>query len=51
MVEHIFHRFLLAQAAALPMVAPVSSVTLDIPRLPAPAFADREAADDTAILR
>jgi hypothetical protein len=40
---------LLAQAAALLMVASSSAVTLDVPRLPAPAFADCEASDDTAI--
>ena len=31
------------------MAASSSAVTLDVPRLPAPAFADREASDDTAI--
>ena len=48
MTDRIFH-LPLAQAAALLTVVSASAVTLDVPRLPAPAFADREVSGDAAI--
>ena len=49
MVKRKHHVPLLALAAALLMVTSSLAVTLDVPRLPPPAFADREASADTAI--
>ena len=49
MVKRNYHLPLLAQAAALLMAASSSAVTLDVPRQPAPTFADREATGDIAI--
>jgi hypothetical protein len=49
MVKRKYHMPLLAQAAALLMAASSSAVTLDVPRLPAPVFADREVSGDAAI--
>jgi hypothetical protein len=48
MVDRIF-RMPLAQAAALLTVVSASAVTLDVPRLPSPVFADREVSGDAAI--
>jgi hypothetical protein len=48
MTDRIFHRPL-AQAAALLTVVSASAVTLDVPRLPSPVFADREVSGDAAI--
>jgi hypothetical protein len=42
-------RLILAQGIALLAAVSASGVTLDVPRLSAPAFADREASGDTAI--
>ena len=48
MADRVFH-LSLAQAAALLTVVSASSVTLDVPRLPPPSFADREVSGDAAI--
>ena len=48
MTDRIFH-LSLAQAAALLTVVSASAVTLDVPRLPAPTFADGEVSGDAAI--
>ncbi len=48
MTDRIFH-LSLAQAAALLTVVSASAVTLDVPRLSAPVFADREVSGDAAI--
>ena len=48
MTDRIFH-LSLAQAAALLTVVSASAITLDVPRLPAPTFADGEVSGDAAI--
>ena len=48
MTDRIF-RLSLAQVAALLTVVSASAVTLDVPRLPSPVFADREVSGDAAI--
>ena len=48
MTDRIFH-LPLAKAAALLTVVSASAVTLDVPRLPSPTFADREVSGDSAI--
>ena len=49
MVKREYHVPLLAQAVTLLIAASSSAITLDVPRLPAPVFADREVSGDAAI--